>query len=328
VTEFSPLGVDLFGQPIARADHGKAPPLAERFTFPPFSVLDARGGEWQDRKRAWIATGIESEIGRSGVRSDEHVESASLKGLTHGISCDAYARAGEEGSAAAASGVSIFDPVLCEMAYRWFSPSAGSVIDPFAGGSVRGIVAGMLGRAYDGVDLSAEQCAANQEQKRRLCGEASVRWHNGDSAERLPSLAKPGGYDFALSCPPYFNLEVYSDHLKDLSAMPWADFVSGYRDIISKTAGLLKSDAFAMFVVGDIRDERGLYRDLPGETTRAFLDAGMSLYNEAVLVTAVGSLSLRAGRSFAATRKLGKAHQNVLVYVKGDPRKAADAVSA
>ncbi len=40
--------------------------LAERFGVPPFSVLDARQGYWQDRKRAWIALGIKSELGRGG----------------------------------------------------------------------------------------------------------------------------------------------------------------------------------------------------------------------------------------------------------------------
>lgn len=44
----------------------------------------------------------------------------------------------------------------------------------------------------------------------------------------------------------------------------------------------------------------------------------MSFYNEAILVTAVGSLSIRAGRPFSASRKLGKTHQNVLVFLKGD----------
>jgi len=38
--------------------------LAERFGVPPFTVLDARQGYWQDRKRAWLALGIESELGR------------------------------------------------------------------------------------------------------------------------------------------------------------------------------------------------------------------------------------------------------------------------
>ena len=38
--------------------------LADRFGIPPFSVLNAREGWWQDRKRAWLALGIASELGR------------------------------------------------------------------------------------------------------------------------------------------------------------------------------------------------------------------------------------------------------------------------
>ena len=30
----------------------------------PFSVLNARDGWWQERKKAWLALGIRSEIGR------------------------------------------------------------------------------------------------------------------------------------------------------------------------------------------------------------------------------------------------------------------------
>lgn len=38
--------------------------LSDRFGVPPFSVLNAREGWWQDRKRAWLALGIKSELGR------------------------------------------------------------------------------------------------------------------------------------------------------------------------------------------------------------------------------------------------------------------------
>ena len=38
--------------------------LADKFGIPPFSVLNAREGWWQDRKRAWIELGIKSEVGR------------------------------------------------------------------------------------------------------------------------------------------------------------------------------------------------------------------------------------------------------------------------
>ncbi len=45
---------------------GDTKTLSDRFGVPPFSVLDARQGYWQDRKRAWLALGIESELGRGG----------------------------------------------------------------------------------------------------------------------------------------------------------------------------------------------------------------------------------------------------------------------
>jgi hypothetical protein len=40
--------------------------LADRFGIPPFSVLNAREGWWQERKNAWLALGIKSELGRGG----------------------------------------------------------------------------------------------------------------------------------------------------------------------------------------------------------------------------------------------------------------------
>jgi len=42
--------------------------LAEKFGVPPFTVLNAREGWWQDRKRAWLALGIQSELGRGDVQ--------------------------------------------------------------------------------------------------------------------------------------------------------------------------------------------------------------------------------------------------------------------
>jgi hypothetical protein len=41
--------------------------LSLDFGLPPFSVLDARQGYWQERKHLWIALGIRSERGRSST---------------------------------------------------------------------------------------------------------------------------------------------------------------------------------------------------------------------------------------------------------------------
>ena len=66
------------------------------------------------------------------------------------------------------------------------------------------------------------------------------------------------------------------------------------------------------------------YIDFVGDTVQAFRDAGLHYYNEAILITCVGSLPIRAGKQFSSGRKLGKTHQNVLVFVKGNGKKAAD----
>ena len=224
-----------------------------------------------------------------------------------------------------ATGTSIFDPVLCELAYRWFCPLGGMVADPFAGGSVRGIVAAALGYHYTGFELRGEQVDANAIQAARICqGPVYPKWITGDSSAQLP--AWEGQADFVFSCPPYGNLEVYSDDPADLSAMPDADFSAAYRAIIAAAVAKLKPDRFACFVVGNYRDKKGFYIDLVGQTVAAFEAAGARYYNEAVLVTAVGSLPIRVGQQFRAARKLGKTHQNVLVFCKGDPKRATQAI--
>jgi hypothetical protein len=217
-----------------------------------------------------------------------------------------------------ATGTSIFDPVLCELVYRWFCPSGGKVLDPFAGGSVRGIVAAELGYDYTGLDLSERQVKANDEQAKEICKKALPRWIVADS--RNVDIAAPGEYDLIFSCPPYGDLEQYSDDPRDLSLLEFAAFLSAYKGIVASCCGMLRANRFACFVVGDFRDKQGFYRNFVSETIGAFESAGARLYNEAILVTAVGSLPIRIGKQFGKYRKLGKTHQNVLVFYKGDPK--------
>ena len=157
---------------------------------------------------------------------------------------------------------------------------------------------------------------------------AATRCQNGfavtaaKSCRRSRRAASRREFDFIFSCPPYADLEVYSDDPRDLSTLDYDEFRKAYENIIAGACALLKPDRFACFVVGDVRDRQGFYRNFPGHTIEAFETAGLRLYNEAILVTAVGSLPIRAGKQFAATRKLGKTHQQVYIFCKGDPRNA------
>jgi hypothetical protein len=152
-------------------DLSKLPSLLERFLFVPFSVLDARSGPWRDRKAEWVSFGLKSEMGRGA--DDDGTE----RGLTYSasaqppsvyeaknkyeaevgrkVSWDEFYAANPD--AAAQTNTSIFDPVMAELAYRWFCPPDGKILDPFAGGSVRGVVAELLKRRYTGIDLSKRQ---------------------------------------------------------------------------------------------------------------------------------------------------------------------------
>lgn len=223
----------------------------------------------------------------------------------------------ETGTENMATGTSIFDPVLCELAYRWFCPAGGFILDPFAGGSVRGIVAAYLGYHYVGVDLREEQIVANRVQADKIVPDRQPTWIVGDSAKDLPE----GQFDLVFSCPPYADLEVYSDNPLDISTMDYSQFLIVYRSIIAQAVDRLKENRFACFVVGDVRDRKGFYRNFVSDTIGAFQDAGAALYNEAILVTSVGSLPIRVGKQFSSGRKLGKTHQNVLVFFKGDPKR-------
>ena len=517
--------------------------LFDKFIVPPFSVLDSRQGYWQDRKRAWAALGIASEVGRSDdliynervghinyytekrkweaghnqkLTAEEWGVIAKKKGETSkGHTCASNKLMDIKGGFANNLRMSsIFDPVLTELAYKWFCTEKGAILDPFAGGSVRGIVAAYLGYSYTGIELRPEQVSENKKQwsnireqnnidnvqqseegykevkisrkwldhkficnaeyikehchgrccegsdkivisllaeevkaieaeghevidgmlqpniatgkcpfktKEGLCSihntklkpfgciaspftlnendtliirkrytslkchdkegerayitfnasldlifgekesarirkemttkdtdfsakmpiesynnlkyldslkhkpvenkKGDINWVTGD-AENVKDIVGDTRFDFILSCPPYYDLEVYSDLPGELSAAKtYEQFIGHYHSIINKAVSVLKEDRFACFVVGDIRDKKGFYRNFVSDTIEGFERAGMTLYNEAILVNVVGSLPIRITKSFGSYRKLGKCHQNVLVFYKGDIKK-------
>jgi DNA modification methylase len=303
-------GKNLFGETVLPPKRGL---IADEFLVPPFSVLNGREGFWQERKQAWKSLGIENEIART----------------TGGNNCIGEWRHRETEQAestqkmmAAGDGV-LFDPVLCELAYRWFCEEGGMVLDPFAGGSVRGIVAEMLNRRYYGIDLRQEQIEANKAQAAGICPGTMPTWVCGDSMEELTGAPQA---DLIFTCPPYGDLEKYSDDPRDLSAMEYHTFIAAYKRIIMRACVKLRNNRFACIVVGDFRDERGNYRNFVSDTIAAFREQGLELYNEAILVTMVGSLSMRIKKQFDVSRKMGKTHQNVLVFVKGSGKEAAKQV--
>lgn len=271
--------------------------LRDRFIEPPFSVLDTKSGEWQKRKRQWKKIGIKSEVSREGVT------------VIRSFDAEKYGRK-------EMPEVSIFDPALCELMYSWYCPPNGTILDPFAGGSVRGIVANYLNYNYTGIDIRQDQIDSNREQALDILPvDRQPNYYVGDSDKFLEDLIPM--YDMIFSCPPYANLEVYSDLEGDISNKDYDDFLVSYNSIIRKSCEKLKSGGYAVFVVGDVRCKKtGYYKDFVSHTKQAFIKSGVFLYNEAILLQPLGTAMLRAAKIFTSGKKLTKVHENVLIFKK------------
>lgn len=302
---------DLFGNQIETNGD-----LFDRFIIPPFSVFDTRQDYWIKGANKWKNIGIISEVGREGnLTYSGNVSSFDYYRVKEG-------KIKESG----VQGTSIFDPFLCEIIYNWFCKSQGKIIDPFAGGSVRGIVANKLGYNYTGIDLRVEQINSNIEQGKTICKDNCPIWICGDS-ELVLNKIENNTFDFAFTCPPYGNLEKYSDLEEDLSNMDYYDFILKYSTILEKTVEKLKDNSFFIIVVGEFRDKKGNYVGFIKDTINIMLNIkGIGYYNEIILLNQVASASMRAGKVFESGRKVTKIHQNILVFIKGDPKKATEKI--
>jgi hypothetical protein len=272
----------------------------------PWSILRQDSAAWQARKKYWAGLGVDD----IGPRAH----------------APAMANSGRHGRTS--GGVSRFDSHLGQVLLSWYCPPGGRVVDPFAGGPVRGLVAGRLGYSYAGIDLLAPQVEANRARALDWAGRGMLatmpEWFHGAAQEELPSWPEEFA-DYVLTCPPYHNRERYSDDPRDLSVMRWPAFLDTYQAIIAQAVRVLRPDRFGSWVVSDVRDHRGHLRGLPALTTAALTAAGAHLVNEQILVEPGGLRAKLMRPAWTAARTATRNHQLVLTFVKGDRRAAARA---
>ena len=294
--------MDLFNNKETEAP--KKISLREKFIEPPFTLLDSKTASWRKRMKELKDLGIKGEIGRN-IKTKNRMKAIDGKNPSL-LSIGDNEKKGNF--------ISVFDPALCEVLYKWFCPDKGTIFDPFAGGSVRGIVANYLGYKYSGIDIRKEQIESNREQAREILANSNQpKWWTGDSDKLLNNTTRE--FDMVFSCPPYADLEVYSDLDGDISNMNYKEFMLAYESIIKKSCNLLKSGGYACFVVGEVRDKKGNYLGFIPDTINAFKKCGMNYYNEAIYLQGLGTAAMRANNNMKK-QKLVKIHQNVLVFKK------------
>lgn len=283
---------DLFGEPVLDAKRS----MSDFFGVPPFSILNTVDGDWQNRKRRWNILINDQGQAREGVLSNSDSEKCVMSKML---------------------GTSILDSVLSELLIKWFTEPGFKTFDPFAGDTVFGFVSGFLNRPFTGIELRPEQAEFNQIQCNRENLDCK---YICDTSENMNKYIEDNSKDFIFSCPPYADLEVYSDLKDDLSTLSHDDFFIMYSKILQNTFSKLKNNRFAAIVTSEVRNKKGHYIGLVPKTINLMVEAGYIFYNDIILMNSVGTLPLRAGKFMNSGRKVGRRHQNVLIFYKGDPK--------
>ena len=200
--------------------------LHEKYIVPPFSVFDTHQPYMRNRMKYWRDLGLCNTNGRV----------TSSNGLTYdNRRMDKYAKT-HKGVKPDRQfvGTSVFNPVVTEVVYKWFTTPGSNIYDPFAGGITRGGIAAFLGHFYAGTDINPNQVASNELEWKILANkwlvEGDTKWITQSCLDYVPEVTP----DLIFTCPPYYNLERYTDLEQDMSNKEsYKDFLVDYTQCIN-----------------------------------------------------------------------------------------------
>lgn len=271
--------------------------LKDLFIVPPFSVIDTSRKEMANRKKVWNHL----------IKDDGKSRETNL----------GYFDSMQKYSGGNIPDISIMNPAICEIINRWFLPTNTkcNTFDCFSGDTAFGFVSSYLGNHFTGIELRKVQVDFNQKQ----CDSLNLDAHYiNDDGCNVRNHIEDNSQDLLFSCPPYFDLEKYSDSEQDASNQAtYSDFMKIIETAFANSIKCLKDNRFACIVVGDIRDKKGFYYDFVGDVVKVFQNHGMHLYNHIILKDPIGTGRLRAKR-YMNLRKVVKINQNLLVFYKGE----------
>jgi len=213
---------------------------------------------------------------------------------------------------------SVFPAPLMEMIIaRYAGPVGSHILDAFAGGPPRGLVSAIMGHRYTGFEIRQAQIDENVETLKRM-HLSGANYILSDGRFLDTDLV----FDCAITCPPYFDLEQYSEDPCDLSNLgSYADFNAAMWLSANAHFERLKPGAFACIVVGLFRDKKtGELIDFPADTVANFKEAGFIYWQHIILSKNFASAAVRAANAWKG-KKLIPRFENLLIFRKPDEQK-------
>jgi len=205
---------------------------------------------------------------------------------------------------------SVFPAPLMEMIIvRYGGAHGSSILDAFAGGPPRGLVSSIMGHRYTGFEIRQEQIDENEALLKTLKLKGA-RYVKDDG--RFLDIDEQ--FDCAITCPPYFDLEVYSEQQDDISNLGNYDEFNASMWLCAQAhRERMKPGAFVCIIVGLFRDKRGELIDFPADTVENFRDAGFLYWQHIILSKNFASAAVRAGNAWKG-HKLVPRHENLLIF--------------
>lgn len=219
---------------------------------------------------------------------------------------------------------SVFSPTLAEQIVLAYSQPGGLILDPFAGGGTRAIIAALHGRRYVGLDIRNDEVDRVNARLRDLGHDHLAQVIHADAtAFDWTKEVGAGAAALVMTCPPYWHLERYSNDPGDLSTAPtYEGFLAGLRAAAAALAPALAPGALSAWVLGRmVHPKTKELLDLPGHTERVHRDLGHKAHDR-VIVHVRAQQASRVG-SFDNTRRTIRCHEEVVVTLAPSVPKTA-----
>jgi DNA modification methylase len=196
-----------------------------------------------------------------------------------------------------------FPEEVSRVCYELYLRDCKHIFDPFAGWGERGFFAKEYCKEYTGFDINAMAIQHAED-------------HYGIQNDLADSYTvKLPKFDGLFTCPPYWNLERYTDQGID-AAKTWKDFLFRYSFIFHKAYEVADTGSMFCIMVGDWRKD-GVYYDIAHQTRKIFEDLGATTIDDVVISRkGVSKITIMLPQA----KRLGysvKVHSSLLVFKKG-----------
>ena len=277
--------VDLFGNKITRIS------MKEKLGFLPLSIWEP---DWK------IVRELKKLIGDKGQSRQIQVDNGNFRGGSDKCSTYGYQ-----------DFTSVFNPHLAQMILAAYAPKNARIYDPFGGGGTRGFIASAMGHSYFGKEIRQVEVTRILEQQNKLGLKFDI--FCGDALEAYP---EKDCFNFSYTCPPYYDLEIYSKLENDLShAKSYKDFLEMLTKVVQNVYDVLKPGSFSIWTVGNFRDKSGELIHFNGDLVRIAKEIGFIMHDEIIFWGASKCASQRSGQ-FSSNRKAVRVHEYVEVFKK------------